>query len=103
MADSKKKEKTIELWDGYIVTVKEELTDNYDFMVEAQEAINNNDFPTMTSMYMAIIGGEKVYKDVRKHIEDEHGYFSMEAFREILQKVEDTFPKAGNRAQRRSW
>ena len=96
--------RTIELWEGYTVTVNEDLLDDFDFMKEFNEAVNNADLGTMTAMQFALVGGDKVYQDVRQHIEAENnGRFSLKAITGITKKIMDAFPKAGNRASRRSW
>lgn len=95
--------KTIELWDGFSVEVNEQLLDDFDFIADLNEATRNDDISTMVSMYMALIGGDETYKAVREHITKEQGYFSQKALLDIMGKINDVFPKAGNRAQRRSW
>ena len=95
--------KKIELWDGYEVEVNEQLLDDFNFASDLAMAQKNNDLPEFISMIFAVIGGEKVYKDVEKHITEEKGYFSQKSLLEIVEKIGDVFPKAGNRAQRRSW
>lgn len=95
--------KKIELWDGYEVTVNEQLLDDFNFAQDLAEAQKNNDLPMFISMIFAIVGGEKVYKEVEKHITEEKGYFSQESLLAIVEKIGNVFPKAGNRAQRRSW
>lgn len=101
--------KKIELWDGYEVEVNEQLLDDFNFVQDLTQAQNNNDLPEFISMIFAIVGGEggkeadKVYRDVEKHITEEKGYFSQKALLEIVEKIGSVFPKAGNRAQRRSW
>lgn len=98
-----KEKKTVELWDGFVVDVDEKLIDDFDFTSELSEAMQNNDLKTLATMYMALVGGEETYTKVREHIEEQHGYFSQEAFVKIVQKIDGVLPKAGNRAQRRSW
>ena len=100
MAETNKK---IELWDGYEVAVNEQLLDDFNFSMDLSEAQRNNDLPTFISMMFALVGGEKVYKAVEEHITEEKGYFSQESLLEIIERIGQAFPKAGNRAQRRSW
>lgn len=95
--------KKIELWDGYEAEVNEQLLDDFNFSQDLAEAQRTGDLPEFISMIFAIVGGEKVYKDTEKHIVDEKGYFSQESLLEIVEKIGSVFPKAGNRAQRRSW
>lgn len=95
--------KKIELWDGYEVEVNEKLLDDFDFQQDLAEAQRENDLPTFVSMIFAIVGGDKVYEDVRAHITAEKGYFSTEAVLKVVEKIGEAFPKAGNRAQKRSW
>lgn len=100
MSNNKKK---IELWEGYEVEVNERLLDEVEFMDDLRAAIKENDFSTMVMMFFAIVGGEKVYEDAKEYVIKERGYFSIEGLSEITKKIGELFPKAGNRAQRRSW
>lgn len=75
----------------------------FDFISDLSEAQRTSNISELVTMYIAVIGGNKVYDDIGAHIEAEHGYFSQKAPLEITAKVDDCFPKAGNRAQRRSW
>lgn len=95
--------KKVELWDGYEVEVNEQLLDDFNFTQDLAEAQKNNDLAEFVSMIFAIVGGEDTYKAVEKHIVAEKGYFSQESLYDILGKIGDVLPKAGNRAQRRSW
>lgn len=95
--------KKIELWDGYEVEVNEQLLDDFNFAQDLATAQKNNDLPEFIAMIFAIVGGEKVYDDVEKHITDEKGYFSQESLLDIIGKIGNALPKAGNRAQKRSW
>ena len=95
--------KTIELWEGYEVEVNTKLLDDFDFTADLNDALKNNDMSTLLTMYMALIGGDDTYAKVRDHIESEYGYFSQKALLDIMDKINDVFPKSGNRAQRRSW
>lgn len=95
--------KKIELWEGYEVEVNGQLLDDFNFAQDLAEAQKTNDLPEFISMIFAIVGGEKVYRDTEAHIIEEKGYFSQESLLEIVSKIGDTFPKVGNRAQKRSW
>lgn len=95
--------KKIELWDGYEAEVNEQLLDDFNFSQDLAEAQRTGDLPEFVSMIFAIVGGEKVYRDTEKHITEVKGYFSQEALLEVVEKIGSVFPKAGNRAQRRSW
>lgn len=95
--------KKIELWDGYEVEVNEQLLDDFNFARDLAEAQRTGNLPEFVAMLFAVVGGEKVYDDTEEHITDEKGYFSQEALLEIVEKIGNAFPKAGNRAQRRSW
>lgn len=95
--------KKIELWEGYEVELNEQLLDDFDFQQDLSEAQRTNDLPTFISMIFEIVGGEKVFKETRKHIEKEKGYFSTDAMLDVMSKIGDALPKAGNRAQKRSW
>ena len=100
MSDNKK---IIELWEGYEVELNEDLMDDFDYIAELNEAVKEQDFATITTMYFALVGGEKTYNDARKYLIEQYGRFSIKGLGEITQKIADKFPKAGNRAQRRSW
>jgi hypothetical protein len=54
----------------------------------------------MISLYFAAIGGEKVYQDTRDHIVEEKGYFATDALLEIINKINNQFPKVGKRASK---
>ena len=97
------KNKKIELWDGYEVEANEQLLDDFDFQSDLAEAQRTGNLPEFISMIFAIVGGEKTYNDTRKHITEENGYFSQKALLDVVEKIGTVFPKAGNRAQRRSW
>lgn len=98
-----KSNRKLELWDGYEVEVNEQLLDDFDFQQDLAEAQRLNDLPSFVSMLFAIVGGEKVYDDTRKHIEAEKGYFSQESLMKVVERIGEAFPKAGSRAQRRTW
>ena len=95
--------KKIELWDGYEVEVNERLLDDFDFQQDLAEAQRKNNLPEFVTMIFAVVGGDKVYDEVRKHITEEKGYLSTESVLEIVGKIGEVFPKAGNRAQMHSW
>lgn len=95
--------KTVELWKGYEVEINEQLLDDFDYQQELAEAQRTNDLPTFISMFFAVVGGDKTYNDVREHITEEKGYFSTDSMLEIVTKIGEAFPKAGNRAQKHSW
>lgn len=95
--------KKIELWEGYEVEVNEQLLDDFNFTQDLAEAQKNNDLPEFISMVFAIVGGEEVYRAVEEHITKEKGYFSQTSLLNIVEKIGEVFPKAGNRAQRRTW
>ena len=95
--------KKLELWEGYEVEFNEELADDFDFVSDLATAEKNGDFAELISMYFALVGGEKVFEDTRKHITKEKGRFSSKALAEVLTKISEAFPKVGNRAQKRTW
>lgn len=99
MAEKKK----IELWEGYEVEVNEQLLDDFDFVQDLSTAVKNNDVAEITSLYFAVIGGESVFNKFREHVIEEKGFFDIKAVHDIFAKIDSKFPKAGNRAQRRSW
>ena len=94
--------KTLELWDGFTVEFNTQLSDDFDFITDLSEAINESDLSTMVEMYMALIGGAKVYDKIKDHIIEEEGYFSQKSVMNILKKIDDSLPKSGNREQRRT-
>ena len=95
--------KKIELWEGYETEVDDKILNDFDYITDLNKAEKENDLAELISLYFAAIGGEKVYEETRKHIIKEKGYFATDALLEIIQKINDQFPKAGNRAQKRSW
>lgn len=95
--------KKIELWEGYEIEVDDKILNDFDYITDLNKAEKENDLAGLISLYFAAIGGEKVYEETRKHIIKEKGYFATDALLEIIQKINDQFPKAGNRAQKRSW
>ena len=95
--------KKIELWEGYEVEVNESLLDDFDFVDDFNNAIKENDMSTIMSMYFALVGGEDVYQDARAYLIEKYGHVSIQGLSDITAKLVNLFPKAGNRAQRRSW
>ena len=91
----------IEIWDGYEVEVNEQILNDFDYITELNKAEKENDLAELISLYFAAIGGEKVYEETRKHIIKEKGYFATDALLEIINKINDQFPKAGKRASKR--
>ena len=61
--------KTIELWDRYTVTVNTKLLDDFDFISDLSEAHRTSNISELVTMYMALLGGDKVYDDIRADIE----------------------------------
>lgn len=92
--------KKIELWEGYEVEVNEQILNDFDYVTDLNTAEKNNDLAEMISLYFAAIGGEKVFEATRKHIIKEKGYFATDALLEIINKINDQFPKAGKRASK---
>lgn len=95
--------KKIELWAGYEVEFNENIANDFDFAQDLSKAVKNNDLAEITALYFALIGGEKVYNDFRDHVIEEKGFFDINAVKDLFAKVDESLPKAGNRAQRRSW
>lgn len=93
----------IELWEGYKVEFNENIANDFDFAQDLSTAVKNNDLAEITSLYFALIGGEKVFNDFREHVISEKGFFDVNEVRALFEKVDANLPKAGNRAQRRSW
>lgn len=100
---AEKENKTIELWEGYEVEVDLDLVDDFDFICDLDKARREEDIAELITLYFALVGGEKVYEDVKKHLIKETGRFSVTGLREIIDKIDSVFPKAGNRAQKRTW
>lgn len=92
--------KKIELWEGYEAEVNEQILNDFDYVTDLNTAEKNNDLAEMISLYFAAIGGEKVFEATRKHIIKEKGYFATDALLEIINKINDQFPKAGKRASK---
>ena len=95
--------KEVELWKGYEVEVNEQLLDDFNFTRDLSEAQRTNNLPEFISMLFALVGGEKTYNAVEKHITEEKGYFSQEALLDIIGKIGNELPNAGNSAQTHSW
>lgn len=95
------KKKTIELWEGYEVEVNEQLFKDTDFLFDLSAANKAGDIEGTITMMFAVVGGEEVYEKVRAHIVEKYGYFDVDALRDITDKIDSCFPKAGNRASRR--
>ena len=93
----------IALWDGYEVEVDLKLFDDFDFATDMEKAQHEGDHAEVITMYFATIGGESVYNQVRQHITEEKGYFSVDELAKVIDKINAALPKAGNRAERRSW
>ena len=93
----------IELWDGYEVGFNEAIANDFDFAQDLSKAVKENDLAEVTTLYFALIGGEQTYNDFRDHVVSEKGYFDIAAVQDLIKKVDSNLPKAGNRAQRRSW
>ena len=100
MANTNKK---IELWEGYEVELNEDLMDDFDYIHDLKKAFNNEDLGEIIALQFAIVGGDKVYEDAREYLIKEYGRVSLKGLQEITKKIDNAFPKAGNRAQRRSW
>jgi hypothetical protein len=94
--------KTIELWDGYEVEVDLSLMDDFDFASELADASSSRNIGTITQMYMAMVGGDDTYDEVRAHLTKKDGRVTVTGITEILEKINSTLPKSGNRVQRRS-
>lgn len=95
--------KKIELWEGYEVEFNENIANDFDFARDLSTAIKNNDLAEITTLYFALIGGEEVFNDFRERVIAEKGFFDINEVRDLFKKVDASLPKAGNRAQRRSW
>lgn len=95
--------KKIELWAGYEVEFNENIANDFDFAQDLSKAVKNNDLAEITALYFALIGGEQVYNDFRDHVIEEKGFFDINAVKDLFAKVDESLPKAGNRAQKRSW
>lgn len=92
--------KKIELWDGYQVEVNEQILNDFDYIRDLNKAEKDNDLAEMITLYFAPIGGQKVFEATRKHIVEQEGYFATDVLLEMINKINDEFPKAGKRAQK---
>lgn len=92
--------RTIKLWEGYEVEVNEQVLNDFDYVTDLSKAEKDNDLAEMISLYFAAIGGEEVYQKTRAHIIEEEGYFATDKLLEIINKINDQFPKAGKRASK---
>lgn len=92
--------KKIELWDGYEVEVNEQILNDFDYISDLNKAEKDNNLAELVSLYFAAIGGEKVYEATKEHIVKENGYFATDALLEIIEKINEQFPKAGTRASK---
>ena len=103
MPEKKEEVKTVELWEGKTVKVaNEQLTRDYDFITELNDAQRNNDIKTIVNMEFALLeDGENLFNEVRDHIIEETGVFDIQELGEILKKIDAVFPKATSPAQRR--
>lgn len=103
MPEKKEEVKTVELWEGKTVKVaNEQLTRDYDFITELNDAQRNNDIKTIVSMEFALLeDGENLFNEVRDHIIEKTGVFDIQELGEILKKIDAVFPKATSPAQRR--
>lgn len=98
-----KEKKMIELWEGYEVEFNENIANDFDFVQDLSTAVKNNDLAEIATLYFALIGGQKVYDDFREYVIAKRGFFDINEVQAVLSKVDEKLPKAGNRAQRRSW
>ena len=110
MANEPKNElKTIELWEGYEVRVNDALLKDPDYVSDFAEVQKEGNIREGAIMMFALLETtdgktpEGIYNDVRDHLIEQDGIFSIDKLAEILVKIGDTLPKAGNRAQRRLW
>lgn len=94
--------KEIELWEGRTVRLeKPELLKDYDFVTDLDEAYRKQDLKTITSMLFVLIGGDKIFDEVREHIIEEKGFFDVEELGKITKKLQGLFPKATSASQKR--
>ena len=101
-AEKKEDKKSIELWEGYTVTVEHpQLLKDFDFITDLDEAYRKQDLKTITTMLFALIGGEDTLNAVREHIIEEKGYFDYEELGKITKKLQDLFPKVSSASQKR--
>ena len=102
MADKKEEVKTVELWEGKVVTVtRPELLKDFDFISDLTKAAKENDVQTIANMYFVLIGGESVFNEVREHIIAKKGIFDIDELTKVLKNIQDAFPKELSPAQKR--
>lgn len=92
----------IELWDGYEAEVDLTLMEDFDFVTDFNAARKANDVGELVEMYMALIGGDETYQDVRAYLTEKHGRVTVTGMTDIIERINAVLPKAGNRASRRS-
>lgn len=92
--------KKIELWDGYEVEVNEQILNDFDYIQDLNKAEKDNDLAELITLYFAPIGGEEAFNAAREHIIEEEGYFATDALLDMINKINEAFPKAGKRAQK---
>ena len=103
MAENKPAKKTVELWEGANFELDVAISRDFEFQKSLLKAQKEQDMGEVVALYMDIIGGDEAYEKIREHIKSEHdGIFDTDALLEILRKIDDFFPKAGNRQFRRS-
>jgi len=95
--------KKIKLYDDLEVEVNNTLLDDFDYLSDFSKAMQENDVATLVAMSFAIVGGQPTYDKVKARIVEDKGYFSNDELQRVVRKILDLFPKASNRAAKRSW
>lgn len=90
--------KKIELWKGYEVEIQQNLLDDVDFVKDFSAAQRTQDFGLLLECTMGLIGGVQAEKDIRDHITEEKGYYSIEELNKYIEKIVSALPKAGKAA-----
>lgn len=100
--EAKSETKEIELWPGTFAKLeKPELLKDFDYVTQLDEAYRKQDLKTITTMLFVLIGGDKIFDEVRQHIIEEKGYFDVEELGKITKKLQELFPKASSASQKR--
>lgn len=91
---TKDEKKTVELWDGYVVTIDETKLNDFNFMAKFTEIQKDGSAIESVQLVFELVGGKPTYDKVEKHITERRGYFAIDDLTEIVNKITDALPKA---------